>query len=141
MISALKVLRDIKYAENYGYKKKIKKIMELVWNESSLRCFPKPLFMRMDTLTLLNVIEQLPFIEEETQEHICVLIIKILWIYYINTKLDISHSFSITMENLQISLVDKENMMENMCSDIEDFYVFHRSDDEDFPGLSEYYFH
>lgn len=141
MISAWKVLRDIKYAENCGYKKKIKKIMELVWSESSLRCFPKSLFMKMDSLTLLDVIAHLPFIEEETQEHICVLIIKILWIYYINTKLDISHSFSISMENLQICFINKEQYMEVMCAELEDFYVEHRSDDENFPGLSEYYFH
>lgn len=141
MISAWEILQDIQYAEHHNYKKKIKKIMELIWSESSLRSFPKPLFMRMDSMTLLDVIAHLPFIEEETEPHICVLIIKMLWIYCGNSKLDISHQFSITMENLHISLISEKHMMEIMCSDIEDLYVEHRGYDDDFPGLSEYYFH
>ena len=132
MISAWEILQDIKYAECYDYKKKIKKIMELIWNESFFRFFPKPLFIRMDSMTLLDAIDYLPFIEEDTQEHICVLIIKILWIYYINTKLDISYSFTITMENLHISLINKEYAMQIMRSDLEDFYTEHRSYEEDF---------
>lgn len=132
MISAWEILQDIKYAECYDYKKKIKKIMELIWNESFFRFFPKPLFIRMDSMTLLDAIAYLPFIEEDTQEHICVLIIKILWIYYINTKLDISYSFTITMENLHISLINKEYAMQIMRSDLEDFYTEHRSYQEDF---------